>query len=52
MPQALLHNLKHYRVLHERNVILTVKFHEVPWIPFSERVEVEPLAPRLLARHA
>jgi KUP system potassium uptake protein len=44
VPQALLHNLKHYQVLHERNVILTVKFHEVPWIPFAERVEVEPLA--------
>jgi KUP system potassium uptake protein len=45
VPQALLHNLKHYQVLHERNVILTVQFHEVPWVPFAERVEVEPLAP-------
>jgi KUP system potassium uptake protein len=44
VPQALLHNLKHNQVLHERNVILTVKFHEVPWVPFSERVQVEPLA--------
>jgi KUP system potassium uptake protein len=44
VPQALLHNLKHYQVLHERNVILTVKFHEVPWIPFSERVAVERCA--------
>jgi KUP system potassium uptake protein len=43
VPQALLHNLKHNQVLHERNVILTVVFHEVPWIPFAERVEVEPL---------
>jgi KUP system potassium uptake protein len=44
VPQALLHNLKHNQVLHETNVILTVKFHEVPWVPFSERVQVEPLA--------
>lgn len=43
VPQALLHNLKHNQVLHERNVILTVVFHTVPWIPFSERVEVEAL---------
>jgi len=45
VPQALMHNLKHNQVLHERNVILTVVFHEVPWIPFAERVEVLTLAP-------
>ena len=45
VPQALMHNLKHNQVLHERNVILTVVFHEVPWIPFAERVEVASLAP-------
>ena len=33
VPQALLHNLKHNQVLHERNVILTVRFREVPWVP-------------------
>jgi KUP system potassium uptake protein len=44
VPQALLHNLKHNQVLHETNIILTVKFHEVPWIPFADRVQVEPLA--------
>ena len=43
VPQALLHNLKHNQVLHERNVILTVTFHDVPWIDASRRVEVEPL---------
>jgi KUP system potassium uptake protein len=43
VPQALMHNLKHNQVLHERNVILTVVFHEVPWIPFEERVQVTPL---------
>jgi KUP system potassium uptake protein len=45
VPQALMHNLKHNQVLHERNLILTVVFHEVPWIPFAERVQVQPLAP-------
>jgi KUP system potassium uptake protein len=45
VPQALMHNLKHNQVLHERNLILTVVFHEVPWIPFTERVQVQPLAP-------
>ena len=43
VPAALLHNLKHNQVLHERNVILTVCFHEVPWVPMQRRVEVEPL---------
>ena len=43
VPQALLHNLKHNQVMHERNVILTVVFHDVPWIPFDERVVVQPL---------
>jgi KUP system potassium uptake protein len=43
VPQALMHNLKHNQVLHERNVILTVKFHDVPWIPFEERVQVMSL---------
>ena len=44
VPQALLHNLKHYQVLHERNVILTVTFHEVPWIGMDRRVEVQALS--------
>jgi KUP system potassium uptake protein len=43
VPQALLHNLKHNQVLHERNVILTVRFHDVPWVGMAERVQVEAL---------
>ena len=43
VPQALLHNLKHNQVLHERNVILTVMFHEVPWVPMERRVQVDAL---------
>ncbi|CAN5326175.1 potassium transporter Kup [soil metagenome] len=41
VPQALLHNLKHYQVLHQKNIILTVRFHEVPWIAQKDRLKVE-----------
>ncbi len=43
VPQALLHNLKHNQVLHRRNVILTVDFREMPWVPDASRVTVEKL---------
>ena len=43
VPHALLHNLRHNQVLHQRNVVLTVVFHEVPWVAMSDRVEVESL---------
>ena len=42
-PNALLHNLKHNKVLHEENVFVTVRHHELPWIGFDKRVEVESL---------
>ena len=42
-PFALLHNLKHNKVLHAQNIFVTVRHHEVPWIGFDRRVEVEPL---------
>lgn len=38
LPPALLHNLKHNQVLHERNVILTVETLAVPWSELAERV--------------
>ncbi|WP_076505632.1 potassium transporter Kup [Pseudacidovorax sp. RU35E] len=43
VPTALLHNLKHNKVLHEQNLFVTVRNHEVPWIPMERRVEMEPL---------
>jgi KUP system potassium uptake protein len=43
VPQALLHNLKHYQVLHERNLVVTVHYEEVPWVPAAERVTVQEL---------
>ncbi|MBT9459268.1 MAG: potassium transporter Kup [Burkholderiaceae bacterium] len=42
-PNALLHNLKHNKVLHEQNLFVTVKHHEVPWVPLAQRIEVEAL---------
>jgi KUP system potassium uptake protein len=43
VPQALLHNLKHNQVLHERNLIVTVVFHDVPWIGLAQRAQVQAL---------
>jgi KUP system potassium uptake protein len=40
-PHALLHSLKHYKVLHERNVFLTVEFRDVPIVAFEDRVVCE-----------
>ncbi len=42
-PNALLHNLKHNKVLHAQNLFVTVKAHEVPWIGLDDRLEVESL---------
>ena len=42
-PNALMHNLKHNKVLHETNLFVTVRHHEVPWIGFDKRCEIEPL---------
>jgi KUP system potassium uptake protein len=42
-PLALLHNLKHNQVLHEKNIILNVKFAEVPWVSNGDRVSVESI---------
>jgi KUP system potassium uptake protein len=40
-PVALLHNLKHSQVLHERNVILTIRTAETPRVKPAERIRVE-----------
>jgi len=42
-PPALVHNLAHNKVLHERIVFLTVVTHDVPHVPATERVTVKPL---------
>ena len=40
VPNALLHNLKHNKVLHAQNLFVTVNNHEVPWIEADKRIEV------------
>ncbi|MFO1274316.1 MAG: potassium transporter Kup [Rubrivivax sp.] len=42
-PNALMHNLKHNKVLHEHNLFVSVRHHEVPWIGFDKRIEMQPL---------
>jgi KUP system potassium uptake protein len=44
-PNALLHSLKHYKVLHENNVILTIVTVQQPRVPDSERVRMEMVSP-------
>ena len=43
VPNAMMHNLKHNKVLHDHNLFVTVRPHEVPWIALEQRVEIEPL---------
>ena len=42
-PTALLHSLKHYKVLHEKNVILTIETADAPRVDPAERVRIEPV---------
>ncbi|MGB7258017.1 MAG: potassium transporter Kup [Pseudolabrys sp.] len=42
-PTALLHSLKHYKVLHEKNVILTIETADAPRVDDAERVRIEPV---------
>jgi KUP system potassium uptake protein len=44
-PTALLHNLKHNKVLHERNVILTVITTDTPRVAEADRVKIAPVSP-------
>ncbi len=43
VPNAMLHNLKHNKVLHENNLFVTVRNHEVPWIGLDKRLAIESL---------
>jgi KUP system potassium uptake protein len=46
-PTALLHNLKHNKVLHEHNVILTIVNEDIPRV-VKDRVEMEPISERFM----
>ena len=41
VPHALLHNLKHNKVIHERTVFLTIVTHDVPRVPTEDRIQLE-----------
>ena len=43
VPHAMLHNIKHNKVLHERNILVTVVVEDVPFVPHEERISVESL---------
>ena len=43
VPNAMLHNLKHNKVLHAFNLFVTVRNHETPWIGLDKRLEIESL---------
>ena len=42
-PPALAHNLRHNKVLHEHVIVLTVRTQPVPYVPYEEQVDVQPL---------
>ena len=44
VPHALLHNLKHNKVLHERIIVLTVVIDEIPFVDLEDRIEVVDLS--------
>ncbi|MFO1200506.1 MAG: potassium transporter Kup [Burkholderiaceae bacterium] len=46
VPQALLHNLKHNMVVHEKTIMLTVAFDEIPFVAPADRLEVREIAPK------
>jgi KUP system potassium uptake protein len=53
-PTALMHNLKHNRILHERNIILSIKTEDIPRVPRHERISVERISDtflRVIARY-
>ncbi len=43
VPNAMLHNLKHNKVLHANNLFVTVRNHETPWIGLDKRIEIDAL---------
>ena len=43
-PIPLLHNLKHNRVLHERNIVLTIVTDRIPYVPKDSRIEIKDLS--------
>jgi KUP system potassium uptake protein len=43
VPNAMLHNLKHNKVLHQQNLFVNVQNHEIPWVDEAERLKINAL---------
>jgi KUP system potassium uptake protein len=43
VPNAMLHNLKHNKVLHQQNLFVNVQNHEIPWVDEAERLKINVL---------
>ena len=53
-PTSMMHNLKHNRVMHERNILLSIKTEDTPRVPRHERISVERVSDhflRIIARY-
>ena len=53
-PTSLMHNLKHYRVMHERNIVLSIRTADTPRVARHERVSIERVSDhflRIIARY-
>jgi KUP system potassium uptake protein len=48
-PTALLHSLKHYKVLHHSNVILTVETRGIPRVPQEDRIKIARIGERFMS---
>lgn len=48
-PTALLHSLKHYKVLHDRNVILTIETQGIPRVPQEDRIKIARIGERFMS---
>jgi KUP system potassium uptake protein len=48
VPTSMMHNLKHNRVLHERNIILTIKTEDSPRVQRQERIQIDRVADTII----
>ncbi|MGL5628590.1 MAG: KUP/HAK/KT family potassium transporter, partial [Plesiomonas shigelloides] len=48
VPYALLHNLKHNKVLHERVVLMTIRTEDVPYVAADQHIGIEELSPSFI----